>query len=115
MIEEVINPIFRPLYNVYLDGYLIGIVEEEDYAWNFAEDYSNGTPIQLHHDDVDRVSTQKINVNRFVRDFMSIVDRFTNKSTLCAGYTIANDGVERYNELQLEKERAEAKIRAMTL
>ena len=31
MIEEVINPIFKPLYNVYLDGNFIGMVEEEDY------------------------------------------------------------------------------------
>ena len=30
MIEEVINPIFKPLYNVYLDGNFIGIVEETE-------------------------------------------------------------------------------------
>ena len=115
MIEEVINPIFKPLYNVYLDGNFIGMVEEEDYAWNLAEDHTNGTPMQLYDDDVDRVWTEEINVNRFVRDYMSIVDRFTNKSTLCGSYTTAKDGVERYNQLQLEKERAEAKLRAMTL
>lgn len=115
MIEEVINPIFKPLYNVYLDGDFIGVVEEKDFAWNYAENHTNGTPMQLHHDDVDRVWTQEINVNRFVRDYMSIADRFTNQSILCGSYTTANDGVEMYNKLQLEKERAEAKIRAMTL
>ena len=115
MIEETINPIFKPLYNVYLDGDFIGVVEEEDFAWNFAEDHTNGTPMQLYDDDVDRVWTEEINVNRFIRDYASIVDRFTNQSTLCASHTIADDGVKRYNKLQLEKERAEAKIRAMTL
>lgn len=115
MIEETINPIFKPLYNVYLDGNLIGVVEEEDYAWNFAEDHTNGTPMQLYDDDVDRVWTEEINVNRFVRDYMSIVDRITNRSILCATYPIADFGVEYFNKLQLEKERAEAKIRAMTL
>ena len=115
MIEEVINPIFKPLYNVYLDGIFIGVVEEEDYAWNLAENHTNGTSTPLYDDDVDRVWTEEINVNRFVRDYMSIVDRFTNQSILCGSYTVANDGVEIYNKLQLEKERAEAKIRAMTL
>ena len=107
--------IYKAVYMVYLDGIFIGIVEEEDYAWNFAEDYSNGTPAQLHLDDIDRVYTRKIDVNRFQRDYKSIVDRITNRSVLCADYMIAEFGVEHFNKLQLEKERAEAKLRAMTL
>ena len=104
------------VYIVFLDGNFAGITEEEDLIWEVAQDYTNGTPHPLTDDNFcDRVFWNKIETGRYYRDGQSICDKFSNKTIFCGNYIEAIEGATQMNELQLEKERAEAKLRAMAL
>lgn len=104
---------------VYLDGFLAGICEDEDYVWDIAQDCVNGTPYPLTDDNFpDRVWHETINVNRWkVCDNANkcAEDKYTGKSILCYSTTEAKNAVEMLNQIDLERERAEAKLRAMAL
>ena len=64
----------------------------------------------------DRVWYEKININRFYNDGKNIIDKIEpQKSILCYNEGEAKNGSEKLNEINIKKERAEAKIRAMTL
>ena len=104
------------VYIVYLDGFLAGICEDEDCVWDIAQDCTNGTAHPLNDDNFcDRVWYDTINTNRYFRNGQSICDKLSNDSILCYNYLVARDGAKQLNKLQLEKERAEAKLRAMAL
>lgn len=104
---------------VYLDGMLAGICEDEDYVWDIAQDCVNGTPYPLTDDNFpDRVWYEVINVNRWkICDNANkcAEDKYTDESILCSSTTEAQSAVAILNHADLERERAEAKLRALTL
>ena len=82
-----------------------------------AQDYLNGHDTLLD-DDVDRVYGYKIDVNRWQRcdhSLLCIEDKYTGKSIICSGTTEVRKTISLLNKMDLEREKAEAKIRAMTL
>ena len=104
----------REVYAVFLDGNFVGICENEDECWEVAQNTLNGIDVLLD-DDVDRVWWNTIGVNRFYQDGKNICDKFSNNSILCYDYVEAKSGLIKLNKLNLKKERAEAKLRAMAL
>ena len=108
--------IYKPIFLVILDGEYIGATNNEYEIWEIAQDCTNGTPYPLNDDNFcDRVWYDTININRYFTDRKNICDKLSNDSILCSNYMIARDGAEQLNKLQLEKERAEAKCRALLL
>ena len=103
------------VYIVYVDGIFAGICENEDEICDVAQDSVNGISTLLDDDYPDRVSYDKINVNRFYRSRQTVCDKLSDDRTLCYDYIDCEDAVMQMNQLQIEKERAEAKLRAMTL
>lgn len=106
----------KEVFVVYLDENFVEITEEEDYIWDLVQDHVNGTPYPLTDDNFcDRVFWHKIETGRYYIDGQTIRDKLSDKNIFCGTQTDAEYGVKQMNELQLEKERAEAKLRAMTL
>jgi hypothetical protein len=104
------------VYIVYLDGSFAGICEDELECWEVAQDVNNGVGKPLTDDDFpDRVWYDTININRYYKDGKNVCDKISNDSFLCASDIDAIDGVKKCNELNLERERLEAKLRAMAL
>lgn len=113
------------VYIVFLDGIFCGVAEEEYECWNVASNCINNS---LLDDDVDRVSYHKINYERFsyekegncIRDnydMTYVMDKYEPK-WYCGKpnnfYTI-KELCKKINAIDLERERAEAKLRAMEL
>lgn len=107
------------VFIVILDGFPIGICEDEDYVWEIASEHTNGTSKPLLDDDVDRVWHEKINVNRWVvceNCSTTIKDKYTGKSfSHPYGLLRTEEICCILNEVDRERERAEAKLRAMAL
>ena len=107
------------IYIVYLDGLLAGICEDEDCVWDIAQNCVNGTPYPLTDDNFpDRVWYEIINVNRWKicdKAVKCVEDKYTGKSILCSTTTEAENAVDILNHVDLEREREEAKLRAMVL
>ena len=107
------------VFIVILDGFPIGICEDEDYIWEIASEHTNGTSKPLLDDDVDRVWHEKINVNRWVvceNCSTAIEDKYTGKSfSHPYGLLRTEEICCILNEVDIERERAEAKLRAMAL
>lgn len=106
----------KTIYTVFLDGNFIGTTTEEDYIWDLASNCVNGSSKPLTDDDFcDRVWWNKIETGRYYRDGQTICDKLSDDRIFCGNYMEAKNGVEQMNNLQLEKERLEAKLRAMAL
>ena len=104
------------MYIIWVDGNFVGVTEEEDYCWDIVGDAVNGVTKPILDDDIpDRVEINKINVNRYVTERNNICDKLSNFSVLCGSSSQVEDTLNHMNNTQLEKERAEAKIRAMAL
>ena len=107
----------KTIYSVYLDGFFVGLTNNEDECWEIAEEDTYGTKDILHHDEVDRVWWHKINVNRFENDSTYIIkdkqQEFNNK--ICCNRYEAEKLCEKMNKINLEKEKLEAKLRALNL
>ena len=107
------------VFIVILDGFPIGICEDEDYVWKIAYDHTCDTSKPLLDDDVDRVWYEKINVNRWIvceNCFTAVEDKYTGKSfSHPYGLPKTTEICKELNEIDLERERAEAKLRAMAL
>ena len=103
------------LYSVFLDGSFIGVTEAEDLGWEIAQDYLNGYDT-LYDDDVDRVETHKIDVNRwYMYDEYNCSDKLSDENIMCYGYHETINCVNIVNILSLQQEREEAKQRALQL
>lgn len=107
----------KDIYAVFVDGMFAGITEDEDEIWDIAQDEVNGFKKPLTDDDIcDRVYYNTIRVNRwYVYNEHNCSDRMSNDNIMCYDYHETINCVEKMNALTIEKERAEAKIRAMTL
>lgn len=105
------------IYMVYVDGLFAGIAEDESYIGDVANDFVNGVRQPLYDDDyADRVFWDTINVNRYVFDYKYYpIDKLSDKSFLCRTQDDCREAIKQLNELNLQKERAEAKIRALQL
>ena len=79
-----------------------------------AQDHVNGYDTILD-DDMDRVTYTKIDVNQFYRYGKNVCDKFENTSFLCASINDVEDSLKKLNAMAIQKERAEAKIRALAL
>lgn len=109
---------FKPIYLVILDGEYIGVTNDEDESWEIAQDHTNGTSKPLFDDDVDRVWTEKIDVNRWrqCEDAIKCVEnKVTGETFMCYNKENAQRCIEILNRLSIFQEREEAKIRAMAL
>ena len=106
----------KPIYTVFLDGDFIGITDDEMECWEIAEQHTYGTPNILHHDDVDKVWWNTIDINRFNGSSYCIYDKLQEiDNFLCYNRYEAEKCCKEMNKLNLQKERLEAKERAMTL
>lgn len=108
------------IYVVFVDGELVGLCEDEDYIWDIAQNVVNGTSRPLTDDNFyDRVHYSTIRVNRWEVNKTSplhITDRYAcERDIFCYDYVEAKNQEKYLNKLNLERERLEAKIRAMTL
>ena len=107
------------MYAVFLDGNYVGLAEDEFECADIAENANNGVGMPLCDDDwADRVWWEKINVNRWVQceqALKCVEDKYTGKSILCSSITEVQEALNILNEADLERERAEAKIRALLL
>ncbi len=104
----------KPVYMVYLDGFFVGIAEDEGEGWEIA--YEHSIPNVLLDDDVDRVWYDKIDVNRFYADGKNVIDKQSIiKPTLCYNNAEAKETAKKLNKLVIDAEKLKAKIRAMTL
>lgn len=102
-------------YSIFVDDKYIGITNNEDECWEIAEKVNDGETILLD-DDVDRVQICKIDVNQFYYDGHKYTnDKMSDKSILCQNEIECQEAIEQLNTLNLERERAEAKLRAMAL
>lgn len=104
------------VFFIYVDDNFVGIVEDEMYIYDMASNSINGITQPLTDDDMgDRLYYEKININQFYRSGKNIVNKNTNESILCANTKEAQKGVDMFNDINLQKERAEAYIRAINL
>lgn len=104
------------VFVVYLDGNFVGICEDEDLAVDMAQDHINGFDVLLDDDMPDRLCCHKIGINRwYLYDQYNCSDKLSEDSIFCHNYDATKKCVRKMNALTLEKERAEAKLRAMTL
>lgn len=104
------------IYLVILDGEYIGLTEDFDEVSEMAFDHTNGTKHPLYDDDLpDRLWWEIINVNRFIQEGKNVIDKFENDSWLCYDEIIAKRLVNKLNQLELYKEKFEAKNRAKNL
>lgn len=108
--------IYGTLYSVTVDGFFEGITDDEDVCWDIVADATNGVKAPILDDDIpDRVEIQEIDINRYYKYGKNICDKLTGRCILCATDFNAIDGVKAFNRINLERERAEAKIRASLL
>ena len=105
------------VYSVFLDGNFIGIAEDEYECIEIAENANNGVGKPLYDDDLaDRVWWHTINVNRYFYDYHKYTnDKLSDDSILCYSNDDYKEAVKKLNKIQLETERAEAKLRALAL
>lgn len=104
------------VFFIYVDDNFVGITEDEMYIYDMASNSVNGITQPLTDDDMgDRLYYEKINVNQFYRSGKNIVNKSINASILCASTEEAQQGVDMFNNINLQRERAEAHIRAINL
>lgn len=108
------------VFIVYLDGDFVGICEDEDCIWEVAQNHTNGTSYPLTDDNYpDRVWTNKIHINRwriYPNTVTAIEDKYTGKSfSHPYGLPVTQNIVNQLNDVDLEREKAEAKVRALLL
>lgn len=104
------------VFLIYVDDNFVGIAEDEMNIYNIASNSVNGITQPLTDDDMgDRLYYEKINVNQFYRSGKNIVNKITNESILCANTEETQKGVDMFNNINLQRERAEAHIRAINL
>lgn len=105
----------QKVYSVFLDGNFVGICENEDECWEVAQDHINGIDVLLD-DDVDRVGWNEINVNKwYFYNEHNCSSNTTEENIMCYDYHETLNCVKTMNKMELAKERAEAKLRAMDL
>ena len=107
------------LYMAYLDGNFVGIAEDEYECIDIAENANNGVGKPLYDDDwADRVWWEKINVNRWIQceqALKCVEDKYTGESILCSSTTEVQKTLNILNNVDLEREKAEARVRALLL
>ena len=105
------------VYVIYVDGNFVGVTEEYDYISDIAQDGVNGVSEPILDDDfADRVDYYKINVNRYcIYDSHNCSDKLSDDSIMCYDLSATINCMNVLNRLNLEKERAEAKLRASAL
>lgn len=108
--------IYGILYSVFLDGKFVGVCEEEDMAWEVAQNYLNGEDT-LYDDDVDRVWYHKIDVNRWhmVANQYNCSDKLSKDNIMCKNKDETEKCIRILNKFSLQEEREQAKKRAMAL
>lgn len=109
--------IYKKLYLVYLDGNFVGITDDEMECWEIAQNHVNGYDTLLD-DDVDRVWWETIDVNRWKQCNNAILcaeDKYTGETIVCNSIMEVKKVVPYLNQLDLQRERAEAKLRALAL
>ena len=101
---------------VFLDGMLAGVCEDEYEIWDIADNVNNGIKTPLTDDSfADRVFWHTIDVNRYTVHSQTITDKITGKTILCYNPMSAKEGCKMLNDNELERERTEAKLRALAL
>ena len=107
------------MYAVFLDGDYVGLAEDEFECADVAENANNSVGMPLCDDDwEDRVWWEKINVNRWVQceqALKCVEDKYTGESILCSSITEVQEALNILNKADLEREKAEAKVRALLL
>lgn len=105
------------LYVAFLDGKYVGIADNEYEAFDIAEEETHGGR-PLYDDEIaDRFLCCKINVNRWVQCEKApkcIEDKYSGKSIMCASTSVQNE-LDILNKEDLNRERAEARVRALFL
>lgn len=107
----------RELYSVFLDDNFIGITEDECECIEIAVNANNKVDKSLYDDDlIDRIQWHKISVNRYFYDYHKYTnDKLSNDSILCYSNDSCEEAIKKLNKIQLETERAEAKLRALLM
>ena len=103
------------IFSVFVDGNFAGIAEDEIECWEVAEQSVQGSSNILLDDSVDRVSYHKINTRRFHPVGKAVFDTIGDEGILCYDNEEAEMCADMLNKVQLEKEKVEAKLRAMAL
>ena len=108
--------IYDVLYSVFLDGKFIGFTDDEDYAWEIAQDYLNGYDVLYDDDYPDRVWCHKIDINRwYYYDNYNCSDKLSDDNIYCYNDRATDKCVKIMNKQNREIERAKAKLRALLL
>ena len=106
-------------YIAILDGEPVGIAKDEDEAIEIAINTNNGVGKPIYDDDMpDRIWLEHINVNRWVQCEKApkcVEDKYTGNSILCSSTTEVHQALDMLNRADLERERAEAKVRALLM
>lgn len=105
------------VYLVSVDGLFAGICEDEYEIADVASDFVNGVREPLYDDDIpDRLFWDTINVNRYIHTSKyNCYDKIENKYIMCYNQEETKKCMNELNKVNLEKERAEAKLRALKL
>jgi len=111
------NLIFDTMYLVYVDGNFEGITDDEYLICDIVADATNGVTNPVLDDDYpDRVFYDTININRYVSyGTYGIKDKVLNSHIMCYNKEEKENALKQLNALNFEKERAKARLRAMTL
>ena len=106
------------IYIPFLDGFQVGVAEDEDEAYEIAEKSTNGGR-PLYDDEMpDRVWCEHINLNRWIQCEKApkcVEDKYTGKSILCSSISEVQQALCMLNKADLEREKAEARVRALLL
>lgn len=109
----------KDTFVIYVDDTYAGICDSEFDIWDTAQNFVNGCSISLTDDNFcDRVSYYIINVNRWKVDNKykrCIEDKYSKNNILCHNDFEAEIQEQHLNSIDIERERAEAKLRAMAL
>ena len=105
------------VYLVCVDGLFAGITEDEYEIGDIASDFVNGVRKPLYDDDMpNRLFWDTINVNRYIyTNEHNCYDKIEDKYIMCYNKEETKKCMNELNKLNLEKERAEAKHKALQL
>jgi len=105
------------VYLVCVDGLFAGITEDEYEIADVASDFVNGVREPLYDDDMpDRLFWHTININRYIyTNEHNCYDKIEDKYIMCYNDEETKKCMDELNKLNFEKERVEAKVRALLL
>lgn len=101
--------IYEKIYSIISkDGKCVGTIEhdnENELCDIIKKENVKNNPISIH----------TIDVNRYYEKGLVIIDKLSNEIVMCYDEYEAQRGKRNLNNLNIEKERAEAKLRALKL